>query len=84
MHRHAEHFSWQEPQAGPVAFPRVSFAGNSDDFCSDLLQKKGVLLLPGRLFAADPAHFRIGLGRLDFQAGLNEFSAYLRGEFLNG
>lgn len=81
MLRHGGHFSWQEPQAGPVAFPRVGFAGASDDFCADLLKKKGVLLAPGRLFAAAPAQFRIGFGRRDFWAGLDKLAAFLRENF---
>jgi aspartate/methionine/tyrosine aminotransferase len=81
MRQNAEHFSWQEPHAGPVAFPRVNFARASDDFCADLLQKQGVLLLPGRFFAAAPAHFRIGLGRRDFQQGLKGLAAYIKEKF---
>jgi aspartate/methionine/tyrosine aminotransferase len=81
MSRHADHFSWQEPQAGPVAFPRVNFALASDDFCADLLQNKGVLFLPGRLFAAAPAQFRVGFGRRDFQQGLQRLAAYMKEKF---
>ncbi|MCX6555388.1 MAG: aminotransferase class I/II-fold pyridoxal phosphate-dependent enzyme [Candidatus Aminicenantes bacterium] len=78
MRQHSGLFSWQEPLAGPVAFPRVNFAEASDDFCADLLEKHGVLLLPGRLFAAAPDQFRIGFGRGDFQAGLEKLAAYMR------
>lgn len=81
MLRHAEYFSWQEPRAGPVAFPRVNFAQASDDFCADLLKKQGVLLLPGYLFAAAPAQFRIGFGRRNFQQGLEKLAAYMKENF---
>lgn len=81
MLRHAEYFSWQEPRAGPVAFPRVNFAQASDDFCADLLKKEGVLLLPGHLFAAAPAQFRIGFGRRDFQQGLEKLAAFMKENF---
>jgi aspartate/methionine/tyrosine aminotransferase len=81
MRQNAEHFSWQQPLAGPVAFPRVNFAQSSDDFCADLLKKEGVLLLPGRLFSAAPAQFRIGFGRRDFEQGLQRFAAYMKGKF---
>ncbi|TFG77460.1 MAG: aminotransferase class I/II-fold pyridoxal phosphate-dependent enzyme [Chrysiogenales bacterium] len=74
-------FTWQRPQAGPVAFPAVTFAGNSDDFCAELLQTHGVLLLPGRLFAAEPRHFRIGFGRRDFRQGLDKISAYMKKKY---
>ncbi|HSQ34969.1 MAG TPA: aminotransferase class I/II-fold pyridoxal phosphate-dependent enzyme, partial [Candidatus Binatia bacterium] len=78
LHQQPGLFSWREPLAGPVAFPCVKFAEASDDFCADLLEKKGVLLLPGRLFAAAPAHFRIGFGRNDFPAGLEKLAAYVK------
>ena len=81
MRRHAEYFSWQEPLAGPVAFPCVNFAEASDDFCSDLLQKQGVLLAPGRLFAAAAAQLRIGFGRRDFKLGLQKLAAYMKTNF---
>jgi len=78
MRRYNDYFSWQEPLAGPIAFPRVNFTQASDDFCSGLLGGKGVLLLPGRLFSAAPAHFRIGFGRRDFAAGLDRLAAYMQ------
>jgi aspartate/methionine/tyrosine aminotransferase len=78
MLTYADYFSWQEPLAGPVAFPRVKFAETCDDFCLELLDKKGVLLLPGRLFAAAPEQFRIGFGRSDFRAGLEKLEAFIK------
>jgi aspartate/methionine/tyrosine aminotransferase len=78
MHRYNEYFSWQEPLAGPIAFPRVNFAQASDDFCAGLLEEKGVLLLPGRLFAAAAAQFRIGFGRRDFQSGLQKLETHVK------
>jgi aspartate/methionine/tyrosine aminotransferase len=81
MRQNSKYFSWQEPLAGPVAFPRVNFAEASDDFCKDLLDKKGVLLLPGRLFAAAAAQFRIGFGRRDFQQGLEKLAVYMGENF---
>jgi aspartate/methionine/tyrosine aminotransferase len=79
--RHEGLFSWQRPRAGPVAFPAVRFAAASDGFCSGLLQECGVLLAPGRLFGDAARHFRIGFGRRDFVAGLDELSAYVKKNF---
>jgi aspartate/methionine/tyrosine aminotransferase len=79
--RQRRFFAWRRPQAGPVAFPAVTFADTSDDFCDELLRAQGVLLLPGRLFAADPRHFRIGFGRSDFQPGWERISGYLEKYF---
>ena len=78
--RHSDRFSWVRPKAGPVAFPALRSAEASDDFCSRLLREQGVLLAPGRLFQAGPAHFRIGFGRADFAEGLSEFDLFLEGK----
>jgi aspartate/methionine/tyrosine aminotransferase len=78
--RHDDRFSWVRPQAGPVAFPMLRSAAASDDFCSRLLRGQGVLLAPGRLFQADPAHFRVGCGRADFAEGLAALERFLEGE----
>ena len=78
---HERLFSWRRPRAGPVAFPAVRFAAASDDFCAALLKEYGVLLAPGRLFGDAARHFRIGFGRADFAAGLDEFSAYVKKNF---
>ncbi len=75
--RHEGFFSWQRPRAGPVAFPALSFAATSDDFCAGLLRERGVLLAPGRLFGAAPKHFRIGFGRRDFKTGMERLSRYV-------
>ncbi len=79
--RHEEFFSWQPPKAGPIAFPAVRFAAACDDFCAGLLADLGVLLLPGRVFAAAAQHFRIGFGRRDFCHGLDGISAYMEKKF---
>jgi aspartate/methionine/tyrosine aminotransferase len=74
-------FAWKKPKAGPVAFPAVSFADASDDFCADLLRCQGVLLAPGCLFGAGAEHFRIGFGRRDFSQGLALLDAYMKKKF---
>ena len=79
--KHRRFFAWQRPLAGPVAFPAVTFAGSSDDFCTELLKNQGILLLPGRVFAAPAQHFRIGFGRRDFRLGLEKISAYMKKKY---
>lgn len=59
--RFSERFCWRRPKAGPVAFPSLR-AGNAEEFCRDLVEKAGVLLLPGTVYDAGPSHFRIGFG----------------------
>ena len=62
FNNHAELFDWQEPHAGPIAFPGYH-GGSVTDFCKQLVQDTGVLLLPGTLYGDESNCFRIGFGR---------------------
>jgi aspartate/methionine/tyrosine aminotransferase len=78
--RRREMFDWVAPQAGTVCFPRLvsgKAAGSAEAFCSRLLEQTGVLLLPSVVYAYGDSHFRLGLGREDFSAGLEVLDEYL-------
>jgi aspartate/methionine/tyrosine aminotransferase len=82
--RHADRFEWLGPQGGCVAYPRYLGADGADDFCTRLLDRTGVLLLPPRVFATElappqPDRFRIGVGRGDPGPALAAFDAFLSG-----
>ena len=50
--RHEDTFVWQEPKAGPIAFPQ--YLGDSVDvFCDRLVRDAGVLLLPGTVYGEE-------------------------------
>ena len=70
-------FHWQKPRAGPIAFPR--FLGpDTVQFCSELLDRAGVLLLPGTLYDDGLEHyFRIGFGRKNLPQGLQALERHL-------
>ena len=61
--------TWTVPRAGSTAFPRFT-ARRADDVAPALATRERVLLLPGSVFGADPAHFRLGLGRRDLPEAL--------------
>lgn len=65
------------PLAGPVAFPRIPQRPDVDAFCAEVLDRAGVLLLPGTVFDEHSDAFRVGLGRLNFPAALDRFRWYL-------
>ncbi len=73
---HRDLFAWEPPQAGPIAFPRY-LGGTVDDFCEQLRQDAGVLLLPGTVYDDPNNCFRIGFGRADMAQGLDKLKAYL-------
>jgi len=75
--RHAERFVWNPPKAGPIAFPALA-EGQIDVFCHDLLERAGVLLLPGTVYGREyTTNFRIGFGRSNLLESLSEFEDYL-------
>jgi len=74
--RHADRFVWQRPQAGSIGFPRL-IGEDVNDFCKGLVEKAGVLLLPGTLYDDQGNHFRIGFGRKNFSDALARLEDFL-------
>ena len=68
-------FHWRRPKSGPIAFPQL-LRGSVDAFCSDLLERAGVLLLPGTLFGSSTNAFRVGYGRRHLPEALDRLAAY--------
>ncbi len=73
---HPDLFHWQAPKAGPIAFPHY-LGGNVAEFCRNLVEKAGVLLVPGAHFGHDGECFRIGFGRRNLPECLDQLDAYL-------
>jgi aspartate/methionine/tyrosine aminotransferase len=76
--RHARQFSWFAPQAGSVAFPEWLGVGPVEQFCQDVLEKQGVMIVPGSLFDFHGNHFRVGLGRRNLPEALAHVDEYLK------
>ncbi len=76
---HTEMFTWYRPKAGSIAFPLL-LRGHIDEFCADLVNKTGILLLPGTLYGPELNSFRIGFGRRNLPALLERFETYVMSE----
>ena len=74
--RRSDTLAWIQPRAGTVCFPRLRI-GRAEAFCAQVLRDTGVLLLPSTVYGYGDSHFRMGLGRDDFGAGLEVLDAYL-------
>jgi aspartate/methionine/tyrosine aminotransferase len=74
---HGDLFSWVRPRAGSVAFPRLSAGLPAEEFCGDLLEREGVLLLPGSAFEYPGEHFRIGFGRKNLPEALSRLERFV-------
>jgi len=75
--KHAQLFSWTIPDGSPIGF--VKFKGHRGvfAFCEDLVQKAGVMLLPGTVY--DEANYiRFGYGRKNMPEALQKFEEYLK------
>ena len=75
--RHGDRVEWVAPRAGTVCFPKY-LGGNVDAFCSDLVERRGVLLLPASQFGFAGDYFRLGYGRTGMPAALEQLEEYLR------
>ena len=71
-------FSWICPKAGSVAFPQWLGDGPVEQFCQEILDQQGVMIVPGSLFEFFGNHFRIGLGRKNFGEAIRLVNAYLK------
>ena len=74
---HAQFFSWFPPKAGSVAFPAWLGAVPVEQFCQAVLDRHGVMIVPGSLFDFPGNHFRVGLGRRNLPEALEQVAAYL-------
>jgi aspartate/methionine/tyrosine aminotransferase len=74
----ADRFEWFEPLAGSVAFPRWRGEGTIEQFCREILDQRGVMIVPGSIFEYPGNHFRVGLGRRNFAEALEQVAEYLK------
>ena len=75
--RHQSTFSWSPPKGGSTAFPKLRLDVHVEEFCADLAEKQGVLLLPSTHFDYGTQNFRLGLGRKNLRECLEQLEDYL-------
>lgn len=68
---------WVRPQAGPISLAEIIPSIDMGEFCMNLRDKEGVLLLPGSIFDYNNQHFRLGFGRQNMPEALDRFSRFL-------
>lgn len=70
-------FENKKPQCGPIAFHKINIDIPIEEFCEDLVSKKGVLLLPAEIYETEGQYFRMGYGRANFEESLKKFEEYI-------
>ena len=73
-----DQFSWLSPQAGSVAFPQWLGQTPIEQLCQEILDRQGVMIVPGSLFDFPGNYFRIGLGRKNFGEAIEQVSQYMQ------
>lgn len=80
--RFPDHFEWEAPQGGCVAFPRYLGTDGVETMCTELVEQEGVLLLPASIYSSvltptPTDRFRVGIGRRGPQEALDRWAAWL-------
>jgi aspartate/methionine/tyrosine aminotransferase len=75
---HTHYFEWFSPKAGSTAFPKWLGDQPVEQFCQEVLEKQGVMIVPGSLFDFPGNHFRLGLGRKNLPEAFERVAAYLK------
>jgi aspartate/methionine/tyrosine aminotransferase len=78
--RRADLFDWVRPNAGTIGFARLKLPRDVQEFCDDVVNKSGVMLLPGSVYD-EPHHIRFGYGRKNMPEALEHFENYLQKNF---
>jgi aspartate/methionine/tyrosine aminotransferase len=75
--KRADLFDWVRPNASTIGFARLKLPRDVQEFCDDVVNKSGVMLLPGSVYD-EPRHIRFGYGRKNMPEALEHFEAYLK------
>ena len=75
-------FDWQVPDGGCIAYPRYKGADGVENFCRNLVEETGIVLLPAAIYKSSltPAptdRFRIGFGRDYVPEGMSALRAWI-------
>lgn len=76
--RHSDLFEWLKPKAGTIAFPKLKITKDIEKFCTDVMEKKGIMILPSSVYNFDGSYFRVGFGRRNFSEALGKLEEYLK------
>ena len=74
--RHPDVFDWTPPNASTIGFAYFKLPGDVQEFCEQLVQQSGVLLLPGTVYD-EPRHLRFGYGRRNMPEALAQLESWL-------
>ncbi|MCK4265040.1 aminotransferase class I/II-fold pyridoxal phosphate-dependent enzyme [Candidatus Babeliales bacterium] len=77
--QHKEKFVWHKPKAATIGFIELLLPISSEQFCSDLIEKAGILLMPSQVFEYKRNTFRLGFGKKNMPLVIKKLESYLKG-----
>jgi aspartate/methionine/tyrosine aminotransferase len=78
MKRHKGLLSWAPPQSGPMAVLELLLPVSIEKFSEELVEKMGVLIMPGNVFDLPGNFFRVGFGKKSMVEALDRFEQFLK------
>lgn len=78
MKRHQKLLSWDRPQSGTMAVVKLLLPVPIEKFTEELVEKMGVLIMPGPVFDLSGNFFRIGFGKKNMINALERFEQFLK------
>lgn len=75
--RHPQLLSWEPPQSGTMAVLNLKIPIPIEKFSEELVEKTGVLIMPGPVFDLAGNFFRVGFGRKNMTQALELFEKFL-------
>ncbi|REL27990.1 pyridoxal phosphate-dependent aminotransferase [Thalassotalea euphylliae] len=70
-------FEWHPPSAGLLTLVKVNTSQPIAQWCKNIAEHTGILLLPSELFGLNGPYFRLGLGQENFGAALSTLESFL-------
>lgn len=78
IEEHCQLFACVPPKGATMAYVRLRNGQTSMDFCMEILEHTGVLIVPSSVLEASDEYIRVGMGRENFPECLRLVDDYLR------
>lgn len=77
VRQHADLFAYIPPKGATMAYVKLLNGQSSMDFCQEILEHTGVLMVPSTVLEKSDEYIRVGLGRKSFPECIRLVSDYL-------
>jgi aspartate/methionine/tyrosine aminotransferase len=78
IERNKTALAWAAPESGTMTVLQLLLPVSVEKFCEELVEKTGVLIMPGSVFDLSGNFFRIGFGKKNMRQILSRFEQFLQ------